>query len=67
MSNSRDNALPNACTRMEATQKKAVKVAAYEHNRIMEEAERRDRLEYDPDDEEEINKLGSKVESNDEE
>ena len=52
---------------MEATQKKAVKVAAYEHNQIMEEAERRDRLEYDPDEEEEIDELGSEVESNDEE
>ena len=52
---------------MEATQKKAVKVAAYEHNQIMEEAERRDRLEYDPDEEEEIDELGSEVESDDEE
>jgi hypothetical protein len=67
MSNSRDNALPNACNRMEATQKKVVKMAAYEHNQIMEEAERRDRLEYDPDEEEEIDELGSEVESDDEE
>ena len=52
---------------MEATQKKVVKMAAYEHNQIMEEAERRDRLEYDPDEEEEINELGSEVESDDEE
>ena len=64
---SRDNVLSNACNRMEATQKMAVKMAAYEHNQIMEEVERRNRLEYDPDDEEEIDELGSKVESNDEE
>ena len=63
----RDNALPNACNRMEATCQKAVKVAAYEHNQIMEEVERRNRLEYNDDEEEEINRPGSKVESNEEE
>ena len=64
---SRENMLPNACNRMEATRKKAVKMAAYEHNQIMEEAERRNRLEYDPDDEEEVDESGSEVESGDEE
>ena len=65
---SSDNVLPNACNRMEATRQKAVKVAAYEHNKIMEEAERRDRLEYDPDDEDEIDdEVGSEVESGDDE
>ena len=33
----------------------------------MEEAERRDGLEYDPDDEEEVDESGSEVESGDEE
>ncbi len=64
---SRDNVLPNACNRMEATRRKAVKMAAYEHNKIMEEAERRDRLEYDPDDEDKIDdEVGSEVESDEE-
>jgi hypothetical protein len=62
---SRENTLPNACNRMEATRQKAVKVAAYEHNQIMEEAERRDQLEYEHEDEAESNKSGSKVESDD--
>ena len=64
---SRDNALPNACNRMEDMCRKAVKVAAYEHNQIMEKAEKRNRLEYDDDEEEEIDELGSKVESNEKE
>ena len=64
---SRENTLPNACKRMEAMRQKAVKVAAYEHNQIMEEAERRDQLEYKHEDEAESNKSGSKeVESDDE-
>jgi hypothetical protein len=62
---SRENTLPNACNRMEATRQKAVKVAAYEHNQIMEEAERRDQLEYEHEDEAESDKSGSKVESDD--
>ena len=64
---SSENELPNGCNRREATRQKAVKLAAYEHNQIMEEAERRDRLEYDPDDEEEVDESGSEVESGDEE
>ena len=45
------NALPNACARVEATQKKAIKVSALDHKAIMEEATKRDRLEYEEDDE----------------
>ncbi len=47
---SRENMLPNECNKMEATHQKVVKVAAYEHNQIMEEAERHDQLEYEHDD-----------------
>ena len=64
---SRENKLPNGCNRTEATRQKAVKLVEYQHNQIMEEAERRDRLEYDPDDEEEVDESGSEVESGDEE
>ncbi len=42
-----------ACNRMEATWQKAVKVNILEHEDIMEEAERRDWLEYDDNNEEE--------------
>ena len=48
------NKLPLACNRLDATQKRAGKIAVEEHEAIMEEAERHDRLEYnenkDPDD-----------------
>jgi hypothetical protein len=63
---SRENTLPNACNRMEATRQKAVKVVAYKHNQIMEEAKRRNRLEYEHEDEAESNESGSEVESDDE-
>ncbi len=63
---SRENTLPNAHNRMEATRKKAVKVAAYQHNQIMEEAERRDRLEYEHEDKAESDESGSAVKSDDE-
>ncbi len=36
------NMLPRACNRMEATRQKVVKVVPLDHNKIMEEAERRD-------------------------
>jgi len=41
------NKLPMACQRREAMQKKAVKVTFRDHEAIMEEASKRDRLEYD--------------------
>jgi hypothetical protein len=44
------NALPNACARVEATQKKAIKVSTLDHEEIMEEATKHDRLEYEEDD-----------------
>jgi hypothetical protein len=44
------NALPNACTRVEAMRKKAIKVLTLNHEAIMEEATKRDRLEYEEDD-----------------
>ena len=43
------NKLPQACNRMEATRQKALKVMHLNHDAIMEEASRRDRLEYDDD------------------
>jgi hypothetical protein len=43
---STSNALPNACARVKATWKKAVKVSTQDHKAIMEEATKRDRLEY---------------------
>jgi hypothetical protein len=45
------NTLPNSCARVEAIQKKAIKVSALDHKAIMEEATKRDRLEYEEDDE----------------
>ena len=39
------NKLPLACNRLDATRKRAVKIATQEHEAIMEEAGRRDRLE----------------------
>ena len=46
---SETNKLPTACNRKEAAQKKAVKVTLLDHEVIMEEAGKRDRLEYDVD------------------
>jgi hypothetical protein len=40
------NKLPRACNRLEATRKNAGKISMQEYETIMEEAERRDRLEY---------------------
>ncbi len=40
------NKLPRACNRLEATRKNAGEISMQEHETIMEEAERRDRLEY---------------------
>ncbi len=44
------NKSPPACNRLEATRKNAGKISMQEHETIMEEAERRDRLEYNNDD-----------------
>ncbi len=44
------NKLPWACNRLEATRKNAGKISMQKHETIMEEAERRDRLEYNDDD-----------------
>ena len=43
------NKLPLACNRLDATRKRAGKIAVEEHEAIMEEAERHDRLEYNED------------------
>ncbi len=45
------NALPRTCVSQEATQKKAVKVSSVDHEAIMEEASKRNRLEYKDEDE----------------
>ncbi len=44
------NALPNACARVEAMRKKAIKVSILDHEAIMEEATKHDRLKYEEDD-----------------
>ena len=44
------NALTLACMRAEATRKKAMKVLPLDHETIMEEASKRDRLEYNKND-----------------
>ena len=46
---SETNKLPRACNRLEATRKNAGKISMQEHETIMEEAARRDRLEYNDD------------------
>jgi hypothetical protein len=43
---STSNALPNACARVEATWKKAIKVSTLDCKAIMEEATKHERLEY---------------------
>jgi hypothetical protein len=47
---SETNKLPRACNRLEATRKNAGKISMQEHETIMEEAARRDRLEYNDND-----------------
>ncbi len=44
------NALPNACTRVKAMRKKAIKVSTLDHKVIMKEATKCDRLEYEEED-----------------
>jgi hypothetical protein len=53
---STSNVLPNACARVEATRKKAIKVSTLDHKGIMEEATKRDGLEYEEEDEDERDK-----------
>jgi hypothetical protein len=49
------NALTNACARVKAMLKKAIKVFTLDHEVIMEEATKRDRLEYKKEDEDKSN------------
>jgi len=58
------NKLPRVCNRMEATWQRALKVTSLDHDAIMEEASRRDWLEYDDDEDDEDNE--SKEESDEE-
>ncbi len=53
---STSNALPNACARVKAMRKKATKVSTLDHEAIMEEATKHDRLEYKEEDEDERDK-----------
>ncbi len=52
---SETNKLPMACNRKVAAQKKAVKVMLLDHEVIMEEAGKQDRLEYDVDNDNDSN------------
>ena len=47
---SETNKLPQACNQLEATRKNAGKISMQEHETIMEDAARRDRLEYNNND-----------------
>ncbi len=47
--------LPNACARLKAKQKKAIKVSTLDHEAIMEEATKQGRLEYKEDNEDNSN------------
>ena len=58
---SETNKLPTACNRKDAAQKKAVKVMRL-HEVIMEEAGKRDRLEYDVDNDGESNESNAESE-----
>ena len=60
-----ENKLPRACNRMEAMRQRLLKVRSLEHDAILEEASRRDWLEYDDNEDNEDNK--SKEESKSEE
>jgi hypothetical protein len=61
---SNKNKLPQTCNRMEAMRQKAVRVSLLDHEAIMEEAERRDQLEYDNKGESKDDELESKLENN---
>ncbi len=58
---SETNKLPAACNRKDAAQKKAVKVTLLEHEVIMEEAGKRDRLEYHVDNGDDSNESKEEV------
>ena len=57
------NPLPRGCNKVEAMRLKSVKVNILDHEDIMEEAARRDWLEYDDSDEEEESASESEGES----
>ncbi len=58
------NKLPLACNRLEATRKRVGKTATHEHEEIMEEAGRRNRLDFNKDKvSNDIKESGSEVES----
>jgi hypothetical protein len=59
------NKLPKTCNRMEATRQKAVRMSLHDHENIMEEAGRRDRLEYDDEEESKEDKSESKEDDDD--
>ena len=59
------NKLPKTCNRMEATWQKAVRLSLHDHENIMEEAGRRDRLEYDDEEESEDDELESEEDDDD--
>ncbi len=59
------NALPNACTRVEAMWKKAIKESTLDHEVIMEEATKHYRLEYEEDDVHESDKDSEESEESD--
>jgi hypothetical protein len=59
------NKLPLTCNRLDATRKRVGKIATQEHDAIMEEAGKRDRLEYSKDDDSnDIDESESMAESN---
>ncbi len=60
-----ENKLPKTCNWMEATRQKAVRLSLHDHENIMEEAGRRDRLEYDDEEESEDDQLESEEDNDD--
>ena len=64
---SETNKLPTACNRKEAAQKKAVKLMLLVHEVIMEEAGKRDQLEYDVNNDDDSNESEDKSEEESEE
>ena len=60
------NSLPRSCNRVEASRQMASRVNILDHEEIMDEAERRDRLDYDISEDEDESDEGeseSEVES----
>jgi hypothetical protein len=58
------NKLPLTCNRLQATRKRAGKIATQEHEEIVEEAGRRDRLDFNEDEvSDDVEESGSEVES----